>query len=134
MGGATKGDRDVFVYEGSTGVPSRVSTSSAGVQANSASYHSVLTGDGRYVTFDSVASNLVPGDVVAGTDVFVRDLSTGVITLVSVKPDGAPAGGSNDPAISDDGRLITFVSLATTLVDGDSNGHADIFVNERPAA
>jgi Tol biopolymer transport system component len=98
-----------------------------------------VSADGRYVVFDSSADNLVAGDVNQGTDVFVRDRRTGTTTLVSVGLDGKPAIGvpfntcgdlSVGPTISADGRYVAFVSTATDLVKGDTNGVADVFVRD----
>lgn len=99
----------------------RASVSSAGTQGNGMSSFPVLSADGRYVAFDSSASNLVPHDTNGKVDVFVRDLHTGVTRRVSVANDGAQGNGDSDqagagPAISADGRYVAFQSLSTSLV------------------
>ena len=92
---------------------------------------SVLSGDGRYLAFSSGASNLVPGDVNTHDDVFVRDMATGTIERVSVAPDGTDGNqGSNTPSISSDGRYVVFMSYASNLVLGDTNGQRDIFMRD----
>jgi Tol biopolymer transport system component len=63
---------DVFVHDRVTGVTEQVSVSSAGEQGDYCSYYPTFTADGRYVAFTSWASNLVPGDTNACTDIFVR--------------------------------------------------------------
>ncbi|TML22379.1 MAG: hypothetical protein E6G35_15735 [Actinobacteria bacterium] len=92
---------------------------------------------GRYVVFLSEASNLVPRDTNGTWDVFVRDRLAGTTSLVSVSGTGAQANGtsaSGAEAVSADGRLVTFESVATNLVPGDTNGVNDVFVRERRRA
>ena len=91
-----------------------------------------ISGDGRFVAFESDATNLVPGDTNGATDVFVRDNGTGTTTRVTVDSTGAQANrGSNYSALSSDGRFVAFVSDATNLVTGDTNNVIDVFVRDR---
>jgi hypothetical protein len=80
----TNGIPDVFVWTQTNGVTERVSVSTAGEQANGASYDVGMSADGRYVVFTSVATNLVANDTNGVTDVFVRDRGTNQTILVSV--------------------------------------------------
>ena len=114
------------------GVTTRVSVSSAGEEANGASFdYPAISADGRYVAFQSVATNLVPGGVTYG-GVFVHDRQMGITSHVSVDSAGAQVnGGSEDPAISGDGRFVAFASYASNLVPGDTNDATDIFVHDR---
>jgi hypothetical protein len=73
----TNGYWDVFVHDRQTGETIRVSVDSSGGQANNRSYVSSISADGRFVTFDSWASNLVPGDTNNVADIFVRDRASG---------------------------------------------------------
>ena len=111
----------------------RVSVGSAGAQANGRSEgRPAISRDGRFVAFGSSAANLVPGDTNAGGDVFVRDRQSGTTTRVSVDGSGAQANEQSwHPAISGDGRLVAFASLASNLVAGDTNRAADIFLHDR---
>jgi hypothetical protein len=177
----------------------RVSVTSGGAQANAYSYSPTISGNGRFVVFTSLASNLVPNDTNQTMDIFVRDLqtnevtrvsvatdgtaydrpsnngsvsddgnviafdsssplvpqatricqttptvipcanvyvhdrSTGETTILSVKPDGLTPGNNNSdsPKVSADGRYVVFRSLATDLVDGDTNGATDVFLHDR---
>jgi Tol biopolymer transport system component len=103
-----------------------------GEPANGGSFDASISGDGRYVAFDSAASNLVGGDSNGQMDVFVRDRLTARTQRVSVGPQSAEANErSFDPTISADGRYVAFVSLASNLVPGDTNDKADIFVHDR---
>jgi Tol biopolymer transport system component len=112
---------------------SRVSVDSAGAQANGRSDGRLaISRDGRFVAFGSSAANLVPGDTNGRSDVFVRDRQSGTTTRVSVDGAGAQANEQSwRPAISADGRLVAFASLASNLVAGDTNGAADIFLHDR---
>ena len=130
--GDTNGKFDVFVRDRQTGMTTRISVASDGTQGNSDSYDPSISADGRYVAFESRASNLVSGDGNAHSDVFVRDQETGQTVRVSVASGGTEANGpSYDPSISGDGRYVAFWSFATTLVPGDGNGWADVFVRDR---
>ncbi|HVZ93265.1 MAG TPA: hypothetical protein VG797_02030, partial [Phycisphaerales bacterium] len=124
---------DLFVHDRLTGATSRVSVG-AGGQANNGSEFPALSDDGRFLAFRSFATNLVVGDTNNQPDVFVRDLQTGGIELVSVSTAGAQADGyGTRPSISADGRYVAFESGAANLVAGDSNGAGDIFVRDRTA-
>ncbi len=133
--GDTNGVRDVFVHDRLTGVTERVSVDSAGNQATAESRSErggALSADGRYVTFYSEASDLVPADTNGMTDAFVHDRLTGETTRVSVDSAGNEGnGGSFGPTISADGRYVAFFSGSSNLVAGDTNGLGDIFVHDR---
>jgi Tol biopolymer transport system component len=114
---AFEGVVDVLVRDQTAGTTSRVALSSTGVPANDGSFFAAMSADGRYVAFTSRASNLVPGDTNAMTDVFVRDRTTSTTTRVSIAFNGAQANGysADPPAISPDGRYVVFRSEATNL-------------------
>ncbi len=123
---------DIFVYDRQTGNTTRVSVSSSGTQGNSFSINPSISADGRYVTFESDADNLVSDDTNGENDIFVYDRQTGNTTLVSVSSDGTQASGNSRLAsISADGRYVTFESNADNLVSDDTNDEADIFVYDR---
>ncbi len=110
-------------------VTTRTSIASSGVEANSASRVSSISADGRYVAFESFASNLVPGDTNNAADIFLLDRQTGIVALVDVAIGGGPGDqGASAPEISDDGAWIGFVSSSTDLVSGDTNGRMDVFL------
>jgi Tol biopolymer transport system component len=128
----TNGARDIFVRDRNTGTTYRVSVSSSGTEATAASYSPGISSDGRYVAFESAATNLVTSDTNGQEDIFVRDRQTGTTTLVSKNSAGVQGDDSSyDPAISADGRFVTFISSATNLVADDTNGLDDIFVRDR---
>jgi Tol biopolymer transport system component len=122
---------DVFVRDRRTGRTSRVSVSSTGAQANGGSYNPSISADGRYVAFESAATNLVSADTNGDFDVFIRDRHTGRTSRVSRSTAGAQAnGGSTGGAVSADGRYVAFASDATNLTPADTNGLTDAFVRD----
>jgi len=129
VSGDTNGLPDVFVRDLSAGTTQRVSVSSAGSQADFASYHPSLAGDGSRVAFHSYATNLVSGDTNSVSDVFVRDLTAGTTVRVSVDAVGAQGNhASIKPSLSADGTRVAFESSASNLVSGDTNNRRDVFV------
>jgi hypothetical protein len=132
VAGDSNGTQDIFVHDRDTGYTERVSVDSSGVQGNSEIETSAISADGRYVTFQSKASNLVSGDSNGTDDIFVHDRDTDNTTRVSVDSNGLQGDRSSyRPDISDDGRYVAFYSLASNLVAGDSNYHWDVFVHDR---
>ena len=87
--------------------------------------------NGRYVLYESVASDLVAADTNELADVFVRDVQTETTILVSVPAAGGAANNrSESAALTPDGRYVAFVSDATNLVAGDTNNGPDVFVRD----
>ncbi len=110
----------------------RVSVNPQGSDASGDSDNPALSGDGRYVSFESDASDLVSDDTNGSRDIFVHDRQTGITTRVSVASDGSQANGySYEPSISHDGRYVVFQSDASNLVPDDTNGLTDVFVHDR---
>lgn len=131
-GGAQFPDSDVFVHDRRTGVTECISLDPAGVDGNEQSSFPALSANGRFVAFESRASNLVAEDNNEQSDVFVRDRKTGAIERVSVDAEGAESIGlSREAAISASGRFVAFESMAPTLVPDDGNGAFDVFVRDR---
>ena len=134
VNGDTNGTRDIFVQDLDTGQTTRVSIASDGSQANagSGSYNTAISGDGRYVVFESHSTNLVPDDLNDRTDIFVHDRVTGQTTIVSTATDGT-LGNSDSyfPSISADGNYIAFASNASNLVLDDTNDKMDVFVHDQ---
>jgi len=114
----------IYVRDVARGTTALVSASPTGEPGNYGSESPAITPNGRYIVFDSYATNLVAGDTNDAGDVFRYDLKTGVTTWVSVASDGSQADhgalpGSHEPsAISDDGQTIVFSSNSTNLVPG----------------
>jgi len=123
---------DIFVRDRQSGAVQRVSVDASGNQGNSDSVNPSISADGRYVAFESDATNLVAGDGNAFKDIFVYDRQSGTIERVSVDSDGAEADGpSLRCSLSADGRYVAFMSGAADLVDDDTNPVYDIFVYDR---
>ena len=120
---------DVFVFDRQSGQTSRVSVASNGTQGNDSSTSPQISSGGRYVVFDSAASNLVAGDNNGRRDIFVHDRQMGQTSAIT-----AGNGASLHPALSADGRFVAFISFASNLVAGDSNGVADVFLYDRDNA
>ncbi len=125
----TNGQVDVFVRVRSSSTTERISVGAAGAQANGASVDPSISADGRFVAFQSQATNLVDGDTNGATDVFVRDRQSGTTERVCGAIQGN--GASFSPAISADGNIVAFMSAASNLVAADSNGQLDIFICNR---
>ncbi len=112
----------------------RVSLAHDGSEANGYSDSGYPSLDGNLVAFGSSASNLVAGDTNSDSDIFVRDVTAGTTERVSVDSSGAEADDdSYQPKMTPDGRYVVFMSEATNLVPGDTNGARDIFVRDRLA-
>jgi Tol biopolymer transport system component len=122
---------DAFVHDRLTGLTERASIDSSGAQGNDITGTVCISSSGRFAAMTSDATNLVPGDTNARTDVFVRDLLTQTTERVSVATNGAQGDGNSQiPTISSDGRFVSFVSGASNLVAGDTNGY-DVFVRDQ---
>ena len=131
----TNGAADVFVKTLSNGAIQRISTTAGAGQADGYSDDPVWSPNTGQVAFTSTATNLIDADTNGASDVFVKTLATGAIERVST----TATGGQGDDASllswdtpasmwSLDGTRIVFVSRASNLVEGDTNGASDIFV------
>ncbi len=131
VGGDGNGLSDIFLRDMTTGAARRVSQSTGGGDPNGSSFDAAITPNGRYVAFDSRASNLVANDTNAHSDVFVRDTVTRTTRRVSVDSGGGNSDGDSfNPSMSANGRYVAFWSLATDLVSNDLNGVWDIFLRD----
>jgi hypothetical protein len=124
---------DVFVHDRTTGATTRASVPDSGFQGDASSVSPAISDDGRFVAFQSSATNLVAGDSNGAADIFVRDRTDARTTRVSVTSTGTqPTGGSSSgPVISANGQFVAFASRATNLVAGDSNNVTDVFLRDR---
>jgi len=112
-------------------------TGAPGAKANTGSRNPELSADGRYVAFDSLATNLSPDDPDTTQDVYVRDLQTNTTTLVSRATGATGAkgnGASTIPSISADGRYVSFNSQATDLSPDDTDAASDVYVRDVQAS
>ncbi|NOQ64221.1 MAG: DUF4214 domain-containing protein [Methyloprofundus sp.] len=127
------GTSDVFVYDRLQNISTRISLSFTGKEGRNESTRPSISADGRYITYQSDASNLVAGDNNRSSDVFVYDRNTEEVALVSRSTAGA--WGSDDsvkPVISADGRFISYTSESDNLSSGARlNKNPKIFVYDR---
>lgn len=122
----------VVMRDMSTGSMTVVSRNSAGVNGNISSSNARISANGRYVSFSTNSNNLVDGDTNNKSDIFVKDLQTGVIERVSVSDNWSQGlEDSFRPDISADGRFVAFSSFSDNLVNGDSNDTYDVFLRDR---
>lgn len=115
------------------GTTTRVSVDSNGTQGDLDSFSPVLTADGRFVSFDSAATNLVANDTNGVNDLFIHDRNSGQTARVSVDANGVQ--GNNTSVfgyMSPDGTAVSFDSEASNLVPNDTNGVRDIFLAPNP--
>ncbi|MCB2182133.1 MAG: cadherin domain-containing protein [Desulfobulbaceae bacterium] len=121
---------DIFIHNRLTDTTELVSLSTGGVQSNRNSRKPSISSDGRFVAFESQATNLIDG--IVGQQIYVRDRQSGTLTQVSVSSAGTSGNGSSQNAsISADGRFVVFQSTSSNLVADDTNGVTDIFVHDR---
>ncbi len=111
----------VMVKDLGSGALVRADTSAAGAGGDAGAGNPSLSGDGRYLSFTSYASNLVPNDSNGASDIFVKDLQTGAIVNASTGLDGALANGASlSSIISSDARVVAFSSVAKNLTETSS--------------
>jgi len=142
--GIASGFQEIYERDTCIGAPpgcspstTRITVTADGSPVNAHSRSSAISADGRYVAFDSQATNILPGtSVCANNCVFLRDTCVGAsgicaptTELISLASDGTPAGGA-DPSISPDGRFVAFDSLSPNIVSGDSGGADEAFVRD----
>lgn len=131
--GDTNGVSDVFVKNLDTGEVVRISEDAAGVPGNNHSFRPSISADGRFVSFHSEASNLVPSDTSVerfGFDIFVKNVETGEIALVNQSAEGVKGNGHTFglTSITADGQFVAFDSQSSNLVPNDTNEDVDVFV------
>jgi Tol biopolymer transport system component len=134
VAGGSNGLIQIFVHDRQTGTTTQVSVDSGGNEGDRPSNDPSISADGRYVAFESSATNLVAagGDILQ--DIYVHDRLMAITTRVSVNTVGDEGDGfCLDPSISDNGRYVAFLSDATDLVPGGSDGSIHIFVHDRDA-
>ena len=122
---------DIFRYDAESGAIERVSVDPGGVEGNGQSKDPSICDNSRLIAYTSDATNLVAGDTNATSDVFLLDMVTGAVELVSDVRDGEPGNGkAHRSFLAAECDTIAFASEASNLVAGDLNGERDIFTNE----
>jgi Tol biopolymer transport system component len=128
----TNGVEDVFLRDLSTGITRFLSAAPDGAFGNGAS-SSPLVVAGRWVVFESMASNLDPAAPQGLLQAYIHDLSTGRTELAARGVSGADAAGTWEPRISEDGNRVAFRSRPTLLGPSPVAGSTDLFVRDRAA-
>ncbi|MCC6407788.1 MAG: PD40 domain-containing protein, partial [Planctomycetes bacterium] len=124
---------DIYWRDNLTGQVLLCSRTPSGMAGNDQSGTPAVSANGRYVAFQSRATDLVASDANGTLDIFRFDTVTGEVLLVSQSSNGAQGNHpSIEPSISGDGSLVTYVSYATNLVPNDDNDTYDVFLTELP--
>lgn len=133
--GDTNGFSDIYLVATFTGAISRVNLHDDGTQADGSSFRPALSETGRYVVFESTATNLITAGTTFGiTHIYRRDTQTNTTELISVDSGGVQSNGNSTQArVSADGRYVVFASDGTNLVAGDTNASRDIFLRDTQA-
>lgn len=127
----SNGVRDVFVWNYDRNTISAVSDAPGGIEANSEAFEPTISADGRYIAFSSSASTLTQGvDGISTVNVFLKDMQSGTVTLISLDEKKKKGGGGSNPSISDDGSRIAFYNYFP-LTSDDKNTLWDIYVWQR---
>ena len=123
--------QDIFIKDTASNIVTRVSSLEIGDESNNESISPRISANGLFVTFVSLASNLVNGDTNDSTDIFIYNRLLRTISRIS-KSSGGVQGKYNSiaPSISADGRYVAFQSYADNLVLGDNNFISDIFIHD----
>jgi len=124
----TNGTTDIFLYDRATNTTRLISVARDGARANGGSYDPSISANGRFIAFNTLATNLLPNDTNGIADAVVVDRFTRLVQQVASSYDGSPVDGdSGTPQFSEDGLSVTFFSAATNLVISDTNDFTDIF-------
>ncbi|MBV6457984.1 MAG: hypothetical protein HONBIEJF_01105 [Fimbriimonadaceae bacterium] len=122
---------DIFLYDWQSGSTELVSVSTSGSAANHDSTNPSISADGRFVVFDSHASNLVGSDTNGCADIFIRDRLLGITSRVNVSASGQQANSTSyDPWIAGNGLVVAYESYASNLGPGGGGSKRDIFVHD----
>lgn len=133
VSGDSNGFTDIFLYDTTLATQQIVSLPNAGLgsSADGDSFEPSISDDGNLIVFKSDATNLVSSDTNSVTDIFLRNVSAGTTTRISVGVGNVQSNGfSGEPEISGDGKFVVFASFADNLVAGDTNGQRDVFLAE----
>ncbi len=120
---------NIFVLDRQTGLVDRVSRGLNNTLPNSSVQFATISDDGRYIAYQTSATNIASTDTSSNTDVFLFDRGTSVTTQVSVGAANSQSNGnSRFPKISGNGQFIVFESTSSNLVALDTNGTSDVFL------
>ncbi len=123
--------KDIYVKTLAGGTLVLASTSTAGVKGNNTSKEPSIAGGGNKLAFSSEATNLDPADTDGGDDVYVKDLTTGTLSLISTSDSGVKGNDvSFNPRISGDGKRVAFLSRSTNLDPADTDSDTDAYLKD----
>ncbi|HSH85893.1 MAG: type I secretion C-terminal target domain-containing protein, partial [Methylophilus sp.] len=127
----TNGQADVFIKNLETGEVSLISTDSNDMQLHGYSSGGSISSDGRYVAFSSTA-NFTGNNIYQKPHIYVKDLQTGTLQVISTDDTGtlANGGSTGNASISSSGRYVVFTSDASNLVNNDTNREPDVFIKD----
>ena len=133
-GRSTSGTVQAYLRDLDTNQITLVSENAAGDEADAPVTSVQISGNGRFLTFATAATNLVQGADNGFSQIFVFDLFLGVLQLISIDTLGVQGDGdSTDGKITPDGRFVVFGSGASNFVMGDVNTIDDIYLYDRSA-
>jgi len=125
----TNGVQDIFLHDSTTGITTRESVSTDGVQGNNHSSLPSISADGKFIAFQSLATTFNSADNNVFSDIYLRDLSTKTTKCISIDKTGKVGNNhSGDPSISYEGRFVVFESFANNLLADDTNNQYDVIV------
>lgn len=128
----TNSRADIFLLDRQSGAVTRVSKGMLGAESNGDSQTAALSAAGRYVAFESTATNLVSGETNAVQDIFVYDTSLSTTVRVSVSTGGVAGNAESlKPQLSSNGRFVAFVSYSNNFIAGESDSRSDVFLHDR---
>lgn len=134
MEGDTNGVADIYVDDLVTGVRRRVSLATSGAEPDAACTNPIISGDGRFVFFQSMATNLAENIPEGTWQIYVHEIETGRTDLLTRGYDGLPGNANSfDPYPSKDGMTVGFESRATNLHPDDTNDFFDVYAADRRA-
>jgi dipeptidyl aminopeptidase/acylaminoacyl peptidase len=128
----TNGKTDIFVRDTQNDITARVNVTPTGAESDEHAYDPMISYNGDYIVFASTDTDLVSGSTNASGNVYIRNLKTNVTSLVSKSGGSVEANASSyKPAVSADGRIVAFISLADNLVSGITPGtNAQVFIKD----
>src|SRR5882672_1897832 len=126
---------DIFVKDLATGVVTLVSADANGAEGDGVSSLPVFSPDGMEVAFVSTSTNLTAGATTGNSEIYVKNLLTGGVTLVSADANGVPGNSTSlFPMFSPDGSKVAFNSISTNLAPGSASGNSEIYVKDLATA
>ena len=129
--GGANGLTQIYRKNLASGQITLVSTGAGGTGANGASTRPAVNADGRFIVFESAATDLEPSDRNGVTDIYLRDMRDGVTRRLSLNGLIESNSGAFNPSISYDGRFVAFSSRASNLLPGTSAGVSQVYLLDR---